>query len=121
MGSIEVYDYKQQKWVPSNPDPEVVYQHFKDLRDGYVYPDHLGRYHIGSGQKFRKLDEPKEKQPVVKLVTPVAQATEIAESEIRRNNVEDNACKKQRKRKNTTETRPSKKRRYTHFNSEFSV
>ena len=32
-------------------------QHFKDLRDGYVQPDHMGRYVVGSGKKYRKLKE----------------------------------------------------------------
>ncbi len=40
MGSIEVYDYHIQQWVPYVADPEKWYQHFKYLRDGYVRPDH---------------------------------------------------------------------------------
>ena len=55
MGSIEVYDYKLQKWVPYVSDPDKWYHHFLDLRDGYVQPDHLGRYIVGSGDKYRKL------------------------------------------------------------------
>ena len=39
MGSMEVYDAKQEKWVPYVPDYNAWYQHFKDLRDGYVHPD----------------------------------------------------------------------------------
>ena len=57
MGSIEVYDLKQEKWVPFVPDPDEWYQHFKDLRDGYVQPDHMGPYIMGSGKKFRRLKE----------------------------------------------------------------
>ena len=38
MGSIEVYDAKQEKWVPYVPDYNAWYQHVKDLRDGYVQP-----------------------------------------------------------------------------------
>ena len=57
MGSIEVYDAKQEKWVPYVPDYNAWYQHFKDLRDGYVQPDHMGRYVVGSGKKHRKLKE----------------------------------------------------------------
>ena len=57
MGSIEVYDAKQEKWVPYVPDYNAWYQHFKDLRDGYVQPDHMGRYVVGSGKKYRKLKE----------------------------------------------------------------
>ena len=41
MGSIEVYDAKQEKWVTYVPDYNAWYQHFKDLRDGYVQPDHI--------------------------------------------------------------------------------
>ena len=55
MGSIEVYDAKQEKCVPYVPDYNAWYQHFKDLRDGYVQPDHKGRYVVGSGKKYRKL------------------------------------------------------------------
>ena len=90
MGSIEVYDYKQQKWVPYVPDPEKWYQHFKDLRDGYVKPDYKGRYIVGSGAPYRKLKEmekqqqQEQQQVEVNLVTPVAQATEIARSEVER-------------------------------------
>ena len=57
MGSIEVYDAKQEKWVPYVPDYNAWYQHFKDLRDGYVQPDHMGRYVVGSRKKYRKLKE----------------------------------------------------------------
>ena len=57
MGSIEVYDAKQEKWVPYVPDYNAWYQHFKDLRDGYVQPNHMGRYVVGSGKKYRKLKE----------------------------------------------------------------
>ena len=39
------------------PDYNAWYQHFKDLRDGYVQPDHMGRYVMGSGKKYRKLKE----------------------------------------------------------------
>ena len=44
MGSIEVYDAKQEKWVPYVPDYDAWYQHFKDLRDGYIQPDHMGLF-----------------------------------------------------------------------------
>ena len=86
MGSIEVYDYKRHQWVPYIPDYEKYYQHFKDMRDGYVQPDHLGRYLVGSGAKYRKMKESEEsakQQPTLKLVTPVAQAVEIAKSEVK--------------------------------------
>ena len=89
MGTREVYDYEQQKWVPYVSDPDKWYQHLIDLRDGLVQPDHLGRYIVGSGAKYRHLKEMEKEQiekqrPVVNLVSPVAQATEMARSEIKR-------------------------------------
>ena len=97
MGSIEVYNAKQEKWVPFVPDYDEWYQHFKDLRDGYEQPDHMGHHVVGSGKRNRKLKEmevqekekeTREKQialsklqtPVVNQITPVAQALEIAKS-----------------------------------------
>ena len=91
MGSVEVYDYKRRQWVPYIPDYEKYYQHFKDMRDGYVQPDHLGRYVVGSGAKYRKMKEMEEsakQRPALKLVTPVAQAVEIAKSEVKRDEEE---------------------------------
>ena len=118
MGSIEVYDYKQQKWVPYVSDPDKWYEHFKDLRDGYVNPDHRGRYIVGSGKSRSRINtleaklkeaqenlketEEKLKQaqrPVVNLVSPVAQATEIAKSEVKRlrdSEIQETAHKKRR-------------------------
>ena len=99
MGTIEVYDAKQEKWVPFVPDYDEWYQHFKDLRYGYVQPDHMGRYVVGTGKRNRKLKEmeAREKEacekeialsnlqrPLVNQITPVAQALAIAESEIQR-------------------------------------
>jgi menaquinone-dependent protoporphyrinogen IX oxidase len=114
MGSIEVYDYNQQKWVPYVPDNEKWYQHFKDLRDGYVQPDHMGRYIVGSGTRYRKLREEEDKyiqRPVVNLVTPVAQAIAIAKSE------EEEERKKSTgaKRKNLENTVSKSKRRQPYF------
>lgn len=101
MGSIEVYDVKLQKWVPYIPDYDKWYQHFKDLSEGYVQPDHMGRYIVGSGSRNRKLKEMEAQQrqkeieiqeqqrPVVKLVSPVAQAVEMAKSQIERERKEN--------------------------------
>ena len=41
MVSLEVYDVKQEKWVPYIPDFDKWYQHFKDLSEGYVQPDYM--------------------------------------------------------------------------------
>ena len=57
MGSIEVYDLKGEKWVPDDPDYDKWYKHFKDLSEGYVQPDHMGRYIVGIGRRNRKLKE----------------------------------------------------------------
>ena len=84
MGSVEVYDPEQQKWVPYNPDPEALYQHLKDLRDGFVKPDYLGRYIVGSGKLNRQIAEMNKQTPHVNLVSPVAQANEIAMSDLTR-------------------------------------
>ena len=116
MGSIEVYDYQQQRWVPYVADPEAWYQHLKDLRDGYVQPDGRGRYVIGSGNSTKrvetleaklkevnqKLKETEEKlknaqQPVVRLVSPVAQANEIAQSEVQRSRDQQSPKRKKRR------------------------
>ena len=57
MGSIEVYDAKQEKLVPYVPDYDEWYQHFKDLSAGFVQPDHMGCYVVGTGKRKRKLKE----------------------------------------------------------------
>ena len=91
MGSIEVYHIKQEKWVPYVPDYDKWYQHFKDLSEGYVQPDHMGRCIIGSGRKLKEMEaQQRQKEteiqqqqtPVMKQVTLVAQAIEKAKSEI---------------------------------------
>ena len=89
MGTREVYDYEQQKWVPYVSDPDKWYQHLLDMSDGLVEQDYLGRYIVGSREKHRRLKEMEAKQienqrPVVNLVSPNAQATEMARSEIKR-------------------------------------
>ena len=42
MGSIEIYDAKQSKWVPYVPDFKKWEQHFIDIGEGRVKPDHKG-------------------------------------------------------------------------------
>ena len=61
MGTREVYDYEQQKWVPYVSDPDKRYQHLLDMRDGLVEPDYLGSYIVGSGEKPRRLKEMERK------------------------------------------------------------
>ena len=79
-----MYDYKLQKWVRYVSDPDKWYQHLIDLRDGLVQLDHLGRFIVGSGAKYRHPKQIEKQRPVVNLVSPVAQATEMARSEIKR-------------------------------------
>ena len=82
MGTREVNKCQQQKWVPYVSDPDKWYQHLLDVRDGYVERDSQGRYMVGSGRKYREVKEMRQKEnPVVNLVTPVAQALEMAKSE----------------------------------------
>ena len=77
MGTRLVYDYQQQKWIPYVLDPDKWYQHLLDVRDGYAESDSQGHY--------RELKEMRQKEkPVVNLVTPVAQALEMAKSELKR-------------------------------------
>ena len=85
MGTREVYDYQQQKWVPYVSDPNKWYQHLLDVRDGYAERDSQGCYVMGSGLKYRELKEMKQKEKtVVNLVNPVAQALEMAKLELKR-------------------------------------
>ena len=91
MGTRLVYNYQQQKWIPYVLDPDKWYQHLLDVRDGYTERDSQGHYIVGSGRKYRELKEIKsleskmETQKLVfNLVSPVAQATEMAKSELKR-------------------------------------
>ena len=85
MGTRLVYDYQQQKWIPYVSDPDKWYQHLLDVRDGYAERDSQGHYIVGSGRKYRELKEMRQKEkPVVNLVTSVAQALEMAKSELKR-------------------------------------
>ena len=109
MGTREVYECKQQKWVPYVSDPEKWYQHLLDKRDGLVEPDHLGRYIVDSGEKCRRLNEMEATQienqrPVVNLVSPVAQATEMARSVIKRERM---------RAKNKTFVPPGRREKFT--------
>ena len=96
MGSIEVYDYKLQKWVLYVSHPDKWYHHFLDLGDGYVQPNHLGRYIVGSGVKYRKLKEMEDQKPLVNLVSPIAQATEMAKSQIKSERKKDDRKKRKK-------------------------
>ena len=87
-----MYDIKLQKWVPYVSYPEKWYQHLLDLREGNVEPHNQNCYIVDSGGKHGQLKDMEALQkemhenqrPMVNLVTPVAQATEMAKSEIKR-------------------------------------
>jgi hypothetical protein len=44
MGSIEIYDHKNKRWVPYVPDYKKWEQHFADVSEGRARADHRGRY-----------------------------------------------------------------------------
>ena len=76
---------------PYISDPDKWYQYALDLRKGNVQHHNQGRYNVGGGAKHGQLKEKKalqkeiEKQrPVVNLVSPVAQATKMAKSTVKR-------------------------------------
>ena len=94
MGSIEVYDYKQMKWVPYVPDPDSAdryYQKMKAKIEEKSNPGYVMKKLQDTEEKLRdterKLDEAEAKLkrgPTVKLVTPVAQGIEMVKSEVKR-------------------------------------
>ena len=84
MGSIEIYDASQRKWIPYVPDFKKWEQHFVDISEGRVRPDHKGRYVVGSGSRKTAPSGKYEDNFKVELVTPVAHAVEMAKSELKR-------------------------------------
>ena len=96
MGTREVYDYKRQKWILYVSDPDKCYQHLLVVRDGYAEHVSQGRYIVDSGQKYRELKEMKSleskmetQRQMFNLVSLVAQVTEMAKSEIKREHKKD--------------------------------
>ncbi|MEW8547029.1 MAG: hypothetical protein AB2693_26235 [Candidatus Thiodiazotropha sp.] len=100
MGTIEIFDAKQMKWVPYVPDFDKWKQHFKDIQDGYATPDRHGYFIVGAGSQHRRLRE-RDLKPNVQLVTPVAQGIEMAKSEMR--DTEGRKNSNTRKRKKTSD------------------
>ena len=95
MGRIEIYNYKKKQWVPYIADHKKWEQHFVDVSERRVRPDHKGRYIVGSGSRWR----PTSEVPKVELVTPVAQTIEMAKSELKRDGqkaIRGNAKKRRR-------------------------
>ena len=81
-----------------------TFQRLRLMRDGYVQPDHMGRFVVGSGKKYRKLKEMEargkemreQQRPILKQITPVAQAIEIAKSEIERDGKKEGSSKRKK-------------------------
>lgn len=75
-----MYDASVHRWVPYVQDVDKWIRHFKDIRAGRVQPDHKGRYVVGSGSRTKE----DERKLELTMVTPVAQAVEMAKSELKR-------------------------------------
>ena len=106
MGSIEKFDFKQLKWVPYRSTPEDVEEYFRKMDARREEQEH------GTGRLMKRLrdleeklkatekkledteDKLERKTPQVTQVTPVAQAIEIAESEVRKKGREEQQRKK---------------------------
>ena len=87
MGSIQVYDTNLHKWVPYVQDVDKWVRHFEDIQAGRVRPDHKGRYIVGRESRTKQeTNHPERNADLLKvnLVTPVAQAIEMAKSELKR-------------------------------------
>ena len=108
MGSVEYYDFKERKWLPYIPDAKKWTQHFLDIHEGRARPDRNGKYEVGSGARFRPNKD--AARPEVKLVTPVAQAIEMAKSELKRDQKDRKKGKTRPKRQLTSSYQKAKKR-----------
>ena len=94
MGSVERYDFKQQKWVPYQSTPEDVRRYFKKMDALREEKKHghgdMARKLRDTEEKLKKAEKQlaetkaqlKRKAPIVRQVTPVAQAIEIAKSQV---------------------------------------
>lgn len=109
MGPID--DVKLQKMVLYVTGYDKWYQHFKDLCDGFVQPDILSRWVVDVGARNRKLKEMEAQMHVANLVNPVAQAIEIAKSEIEREHKKE-GDKKRKKTTITSKALPKRLKRY---------
>lgn len=98
MGSIEVFDYNQMKWVPHIP--KYIQASHKVDKPDLTENEHLRTKLKEAESKIQWL---KERPPVVKQVTDVAEAIERAQSEVnreRKNGKVKPKPKQQRKKKN---------------------
>ena len=112
MGSIEVYDYKQQKWVPYVSTPEDAERFFQKMEARRLAknPQYMTKKLRDMEEKLidteKKLAEAeaklKEKTPRVTQVTPVAQAIEMAQAQVDRERKKTSSipqCKKSQEHK----------------------
>ena len=92
MGSIEVFDYQQMKWVPYVPQPDKADRYYEHARQSIEKSwqgtnSRMAQQLKEATDNLRaaeeKLKRMNERTPKVKLVTPVAQAIEMAKSEIK--------------------------------------
>ena len=111
MGSIEVYDYKQMKWVPYVPHPDQAERYYQRLvasLDTQSYPSTIATKLQDTEEKLKeaenKLKRLEEREPIVKQVTPVSQAIERAKSEILSRNRDAPQHKQRTKRSGTMGT-----------------
>ena len=93
MGSIEVYDYQQMKWVPYIPQPDKADRYYKHTTDKiekeWQKSDSLTAQQLReTTEKLRAAEEQlkrmDERTPEVKQVTDVAEAIKRAEDDVRR-------------------------------------
>ena len=98
MGSLEVYDYKLQKWVPYvSPSVEEWERRFDRLNGIDRNSTALSKRLTDTEEKLedaeRQLEETKKqlkrKLPTFTHITPVAQAIQMAKSEIERKRIVD--------------------------------
>ena len=91
MGSVEIYDYKQMKWVPYVPPPDQAERYYRRLVASLETESHSSTIATKLKDTEDKLKEAEhklkqrdEKTPKVKQVTQVAEAIERAKSELKR-------------------------------------
>ena len=93
MGSIEVYDYQQMKWVPHVPKSNAADRNYegrneKDASEMHGRDSTLVRQLRETEGKLKEAEDKlmriEERAPKVKQVTDVAEAIERAQSEVKR-------------------------------------
>ena len=124
MGSVERYDFKLGKWVPYLSTPEDVERYFKRMETRMEEkkhgPGHMAKQLRDTKEKLNEVRQQLEetraelklKTPQVTQVTPVAQAIEIAKSEV--NETRKKASGQQRKKTSSQSTLPKRYKGYPH-------